>query len=75
MKEYIIMTANDLLIIFLRTNKREISTSELYELAIKQFGVDDMYDDYEKHIRSLQQELKRKGVIVNTRHGYWALVA
>lgn len=67
------MTANDLMNIFVNSNKKEISTSEVYDIAIREYGVDDMYDDYEKHIRNLQQQLKRKGILVNTRHGYWAL--
>ena len=67
------MTANDLMNIFVNSNKKEISTSEVYDIAIREYGVDDMYDDYEKHIRNLQQHLKRKGILVNTRHGYWAL--
>lgn len=67
------MIANDLMNIFVNSNKKEISTSEIYEIAIREYGVDDMYDDYEKHIRNLQQQLKRRGILVNTRHGYWAL--
>lgn len=67
------MIANDLMNIFVNSNKKEISTSEIYGIAIREYGVDDMYDDYEKHIRNLQQQLKRKGILVNTRHGYWAL--
>lgn len=67
------MIANDLMNIFVNSNKKEISTSEVYDIAIREYGVDDMYDDYEKHIRNLQQQLKRKGILVNTRHGYWAL--
>ena len=67
------MTANDLMNIFVNSNKKEISTSEVYDIAIREYGVDDMYDDYEKHIRNLQQQLKRRGILVNTRHGYWAL--
>lgn len=67
------MVANDLMNIFVNSNKKEISTSEIYDIAIREYGVDDMYDDYEKHIRNLQQQLKRRGILVNTRHGYWAL--
>lgn len=67
------MIANDLMNIFVNSNKKEISTSEVYDIAIREYGVDDMYDDYEKHIRNLQQQLKRRGILVNTRHGYWAL--
>ena len=67
------MTANDLMNIFVNSNKKEISTSEVYDIAIREYGVDDVYDDYEKHIRNLQQQLKRRCILVNTRHGYWAL--
>ena len=68
------MTADNLFELFASSKKKEISTSELYRMAIKEFNVDDLYDDYEKHIRSLQQELKRRGVLKNTRRGYWSLV-
>lgn len=67
------MTADNLFEIFASSKKKELSTQELYRIAIKEYGVDNMYDDYEKHIRSLQQELKKRGVLVNTRRGYWAL--
>lgn len=69
------MPSNDLLLLFLESPKLELRTCELYQLAIKKFGIDTLYDDYEKHIRNLQQQLKSSNIITNTRHGYWALTA
>ena len=69
------MTAEDLVVIFANSRKKEISTAELYQIAIREYGVDDQYEDYEKHIRGLQQQLKKSGILVNTRRGYWALAS
>ena len=67
------MTHEELYDLFLESDKDELSTQELYSLAIKKYKVDDEYDDYEKHVRGLQQVLASKGLIRNVRHGYWAL--
>ena len=67
------MTAMDLVTIFINSSKKEISTSELYKISIQEYGIDNLYDDYEKHVRNLQQQLKKNGILVNTRRGYWAM--
>ena len=53
----------------------ELSTAELYDRAVAQYGVDVKYDDHKHHIRTMQQHLKNKGILVNTRRGFWALVS
>ena len=68
------MDSQDLLVLFLESKKDELSTQELYELAIKKYAVDSKYDDYEHHIRGLQQVLANQGLIKNVRRGYWVLV-
>ena len=69
------MTPENLLEIFAQSKKPMLSTSEIYDIAKREYHVDDLYDDYEKHIRNLQQVLKSKGIIENVKRGYWALRA
>lgn len=69
------MTPENLLEIFTQSKKPMLGTSEIYDIARKKYHVDDLYDDYEKHIRGLQQTLKKQGLIENVMYGYWALTA
>ena len=68
------MTSQELYDLMKRISKPEISTSELIEQANKKYSISDHYEDYEKHIRGLQQVLKREHKITNVRYGYWAVI-
>ena len=69
------MTEKDMIGIFVYEAQGELSTSDLYDLAVELFAVDEKYEDYKHHIRTMQQHLKNKGILVNTRYGYWALAS
>lgn len=68
------MTSQELLNLMKQISKPEISTRELIEQANKRYPISDHYEDYGKHIRGLQQVLKKEHKITNVRYGYWAVI-
>lgn len=68
------MTSQELYDLMKHIQKPEISTRELIEQANKSYSISDQYEDYGKHIRGLQQVLKKEHKITNVRHGYWAVI-
>lgn len=68
------MNKTEFFLMLINGGKEEYTTQEMYNLVIKYYHVDEKYDNYERHVRNLQQQLKRENLLINSRRGYWKLV-